>query len=165
MLGCSGGLPLYRATDRWFLVSRALTGLCDLLHCLEQLALNIRPSRFAAAFIEPAAILKLKVRVEAKEVRGADGIVGAGNVLAFVMEIGKREAVLLSEPLHVVKGIVRIDGGIVGGDRHGADAKRLELRGIANYAIDHRPPGRLNPGAIQPRSQAGVCSATQISSQ
>ena len=43
--------------------------------------------------------MKFKVRVEAKEIRCADRFIGAGNVLAFVMEIGKREAVLLSEAM------------------------------------------------------------------
>ena len=119
-------------------MSRTLPGLGDLFHCLKQFAPNIRPCRFAAAFIEPAAILELKVRVEAKELRRAHGIVGMGNILGLVMEVGKRETVLLGEALHVVEGIVWMGAGVVGADGNRVNAETLQSRCVSYEAVDHR---------------------------
>src|SRR4029078_12833033 len=112
--------------------------LGDPLHGLEQLAAGTWRRWIASAGIDPPAILQFELVVEAEEVRRADGVVSAGNVLAVVIEIGKVEAALTCEAFHVVEGIVRIVDGIVGGDGDRIHAKTFQPADIPPDAIRHR---------------------------
>ena len=72
-------------------------GRGDGAHRFDEFAARAGRRRGRAAFIETAAVFELQVSVEAEEVGGADRAIGAGNVLAFIVKIGKREIVALGE--------------------------------------------------------------------
>ena len=74
--------------------------------------------------------------VEAEDVGGADGVVGAGDLLGFVEEVGEGEAVLFAEFLHVFVVVFGVGFGIVGHDGDDIDAFGLELLGGVDEARD-----------------------------
>src|SRR3954454_10257631 len=135
--------PFDRTAHAGNLLRQPLPRRGDSHHGVEQLTLRVRHWLHAGS-IESAVVLKPQIRIEAEEIRCADGVVGTRDALGFVQQIGERQAVLGSEPLHVVEVIVRIALSIVRHDGDGFDAMRLELAAVAHDSIDHR----LHIGAV-----------------
>src|SRR5262245_31457121 len=92
--------PLDRAADRRMLHDRAVTQRRDHLHRVEQFAWRILGCRLASRRVEPAAVLKFELTVEAKKIRRADGVECARDLLRFVEEIGKRKNLFARQALH-----------------------------------------------------------------
>ncbi len=88
-------------------------------------------------FIKPAPVLQFQLAIETEKVRGADRIIGTGDFLGCIMQIGKSEAVLPGEDFHVVKIIGGIGHRIIRADGDGGDAKALKLGGIAHQSANH----------------------------
>ena len=63
-----------------------------------------------AAVVEPAAVLQPELGVEAEEVGGAGGAVGAGGGLVDVVQVGKRQVVLAGEGAHLLVAVLRRGG-------------------------------------------------------
>ena len=76
--------------------------------------------------------MQAQPRVEAEEVRRADGAVGARDILRLVEQIGEREALLARHRDHVVETVLRIGLGIVRSDGDDSDADRREVAGVAH---------------------------------
>jgi hypothetical protein len=100
------------------------------------LALGARAWRLRSALIEATAILQFHTLVEAEEVWSADGSINPSDVLALIMEVGKRECVVPRKLAHVLKGILRISHRVVGADGKTCHAERLEIASVPNSAID-----------------------------
>jgi hypothetical protein len=115
---------------------RSSARLSDELHGLEKFALGARAWRLRSALIEATAILKFHTLVEAEEVWSADGSINPSDVLALIMEVGKRECVVPRKLAHVLKGILRISHRVVGADGKTCHAERLEIASVPNSAID-----------------------------
>ena len=79
----------------------------------------------ANAGIEPAAVLQFQRGIEAKKIWGADRVPCSCHFLAFVMQIGKGEAVCLREELHLVERVIRIIDYVVRADCSNADTDVL----------------------------------------
>jgi hypothetical protein len=117
----------------------------------------------------------------------ADGPKGPGDVLPLVVEIGKREGVLVGKGTHTLEGICGIGLGIIGADGDARHAERVKITRIPNQAVDDglnvgaviadelttvprwplsraRPyvfpsvAGSVKSGAFQPKSQTGGCA-------
>ena len=61
-------------------------------------------------------IIEAAGSIEDKELRGADGMEGAGDILRFVIGDGKRNAALGHQGRELGRRIVRISGGVIGAD-------------------------------------------------
>ena len=61
-----------------------------------------------AAVVEPAAVLQLELGIEAEEVGGAGGAVGAGGGLVDVVQVGEGQVVLAGEGAHVLVAVLRL---------------------------------------------------------
>src|SRR5262249_45778499 len=122
----SRSAPLDRAADARRLGSRALASARDFQHPFVELTRRIR-LRPASGIVEPAAVLQLKLGVEAEEVRRADGAVRLGYRLRLVPEVGEGETHALRQRAHVVKGVLGVVRRIVAADRHRPDAVSLQL--------------------------------------
>ena len=71
-----------------------------------------------AAVVEPAAVLQLELGVEAEEVRGAGGAVGARGGLVDVVQVGEGEVVLAREGAHLLEAVLGL------GDRRRSSRSR-----------------------------------------
>ena len=131
--GCNS--DIYAA---FHLIARSLAGFGNLHHRLDQIAAHFGPGRFAARCVKPAAILQQTVRIEAKEIRRARSAVGARNILAFVVKIGKRKLRPAGQFSHPVKSIRRIGDGIIGTNRRNAEPGGLQFARILLNAVKHR---------------------------
>ncbi len=129
--------PFDGAADAGILLLGADADFCDLLHGLEQIAAGVGGGGLLARGVELAAILQLQIGVEAEKIGRADCAVGLGHGLRFVMQVGKTEAVLRGEQLHIVEGVFGIGAHVVAVDGHRMHAQGAQLPGIAHHAVGH----------------------------
>jgi hypothetical protein len=114
-----------------------VAGLSNLFHRLEQVAARIRHGLYARG-IQPSAILQLVLRVETEKVGRALSVISSRHLLRLIDDIGKGEAVLRGERLHVVEGVLAVSRSIVGHDRDGADANLAQRLGLRDDAVNAR---------------------------
>ena len=67
-------------------------------------------------------IIEAEEAIEDKELRGADGMEGAGDILRIVVGNGKRNATLGHHGRELGRRIVRISGGVIGADPEKGDS-------------------------------------------
>jgi hypothetical protein len=113
------------------LIDRRTAGPRNLRHRFEKFAPRRGIGR-APRRIEATPVSERQVAVETEEFRRAHRVVGAGDLLRFVDDVRKREAVLRGERLHVVERILRIRRRVVAHDRDAADAECGEFIGVAH---------------------------------
>src|SRR6516162_5554936 len=80
----------------------------DSAHGFDEFAARAGRRRRSAPLVEPSTVFELQIAIEAEEVGRADRAVDAGNFLAFVVQVGKREVVTLGEFSHLREGVLRI---------------------------------------------------------
>src|SRR6516225_4406183 len=105
-------LPLDRTTHGRNLLFRTKACLGDLFHRFKQVATSVRDRRHTRG-IEPTSILQLVPHVEAEEIGRALSVISACHFLGRVDNVGKREAVLRGECLHVIEGVLRVGVRVV----------------------------------------------------
>ncbi len=81
--------------------------------------------------------MQFQVAVKAEEIRRAHGVVGAGNFLRLVDDVGEGEVHPLRQQHHVVPGVFRVIGRVVAHDSDAADAERFQFRSVADDAVEH----------------------------
>ena len=93
-------------------------------------SIRILGAEASAARIEAAPVLQLETAVVAEEIRRADGLVGAGHRLGFVVEVGEREAHLLRHEAHVVEAVLGVARGVVGRDGDDVHTLGCQVLGV-----------------------------------
>jgi len=112
--------------------------LGDLTHGFEKLAAGIVGGRALARGVQATAVLQAQLGIETEEVGRAHGAIGSGNGLALVEQVGEREVHFGGQLPHVVEGVFRVVGGIVGHDRDAADAQPGKFAAVAQDTRKHR---------------------------
>lgn len=118
------------------MLKRAVAGVGDLLHGLEELSPGIGRARLAAGGIEPPPVLQLQLVVEAEEIRRADRAVSTGDRLVGIKQVGEGELQFFGPAAHVVGGIRWVGFDIVAHDGGNPDAPCLQGPAIADQAVD-----------------------------
>src|ERR1700731_556160 len=95
-------LPLDRTTHRGRLRFWTVTSVSDLFHRLEQVAARICYGLHARR-VQPSTILQLVLRVESEKVGRALSVISSRHFLRLIDNVGKGEAVLQGERLHVIE--------------------------------------------------------------
>ena len=146
---CAGSgrvLPLDRAAHRRRLLAAGplpVSATCLIASYSSRRALSDR--RRGLRFVEPAAILQPEVGVVAEEVGRADRVVGAGDLLALVVEILEREAPSPPPSAACCRSCRRGSARRrCSRSRSCCTPDRREVAGIADQAVDHR----LHVGAV-----------------
>lgn len=135
--------PLDRTAHARLLHVGTLAGLGDLAHGVEQFG-GPAAGVSHCGIIESAAVLQLTVGIEAEEVGRADGIIGLGDGLVLIDQIGKREAVLFGECGHLRRAVGRHEFEIIRVDRDHSDALVLQRGGIGGQSVGNG----LDVGAV-----------------
>lgn len=98
----------------------------DALHGLEEFLFCVFISGVWPCGIEAASVLELVICVKAVNIGRADGIIGAGDLLSVIEEIGEGEVVIAGKFLHVFEAVFGVFNRVVGHDGGNADPLILE---------------------------------------
>jgi hypothetical protein len=121
-------------------------------HRLEQLKFRIWPSGLRPALFQSSPILQFQS--EAEEFGSADHSVVPCHSLGFIVKVEKGESISNGEGLHILKGVLWIARSVIGAYGSAIDAKRLELVGTLDDAVNNSLPIRTviadehNDGAV-----------------